>query len=227
MNRSGVWYGVALGLMAVAAVGGGASVVGARPDLGGLASLFGFCVGLCWLAEGVLEWVRLWRNDRLNERDRLLTQQERAARLTPPPAPANLSRLVPVNSAGGRSYVDLPAARSARWQKWQLASEEMLVWVRAKYGSILVADTVKRGRQHPFADGAQRKLLLDEWQRQGWCTNQNGYPSELLVTPEEIAQHLARGDVDWPEDVDPPPVKPCPTPDEGVLQNRPIGLKAG
>jgi hypothetical protein len=130
-----------------------------------------------------------------------------------------VSRWTPVN--GGQSYLERPAERSARWLAWQSASEELYAWL-SRNPSLLVEDTVGRAKRgYPFADGDARKLLLDEWSRHGLASNRNGVPSALLVMPAELALRLARGDIDWREDADPPTVRPCPPEPEGVLQSAP------
>lgn len=133
-----------------------------------------------------------------------------------PLQPARLTRLVPV--AGGRRYAELPTVRSARWANWQVASQELAAWYAA-ISSLLVKDTVGRGRNFPFADGDARKLLLDEWDRLGLASNQNGFASELLVTPAELSLRLARGDIEWTDTHEPPAIRPAPR--EEVLMHRP------
>lgn len=144
----------------------------------------------------------------------------------PPPAlltPVNISRMVPVNHATGRTYLDLPMQRSPRWAKWQAASDELRLWY-LETGSLLVEHTVGRGPRYAFSDAKHRKLMLDEWARHGWATNDNGLRSEMLVTPAELALHLARGGVDWTEADDPPPIRPAPR--EEVLVSAPVAERS-
>ena len=222
MSQSGIWYGVALGLMLVALVGGGASVVGVRPDVVALASLFAFCVGLGWLSEGVLEGVRLWRNDRISEKERLLALRERehAMRRTEALAPARLTRLVPVN--GGVRHIEMETERPARWLKWQQASEELLCWY-AETGALTVDALVGRGTRKAFSDRTAWGLMLDEWARLGLARKENGVPTVLLKTPDEVRLMLERGDAEWTLDSDPPALRPAPP--ETVLEHRPIVRK--
>lgn len=136
----------------------------------------------------------------------------------PRPAPrVTFRQWLPTESG----YLERDVTRSARWAAWQAASEELFAWY-LRNPSLLVEDTVGRARRgYPFGDPNDRKALLDVWDALGLAENRNGVASRLLVTPEQLAQRLASGNVEWPEDRDPPAVRPCPEPDEGVLQNRP------
>ena len=81
MKYSSLAYGVALGLCAVAVVGGLVTLAGGTPQLAALVWLFAFAVGLVPVLEAGIDLLRLYRSDRLTERDRELKQMEVAARL--------------------------------------------------------------------------------------------------------------------------------------------------
>lgn len=122
MRLVGIWYGVALGLMAMSLIGGGALVTGSRADERLLASLFGTCVGLCWFLDGAALALRGWRGDRLTEQERraraeqvetinyerYLRNLERERRLEGPQRPAETS---------GSHAAD-----------WRVAAHRFLVW---------------------------------------------------------------------------------------------------
>lgn len=216
---TGLLYGVAAGLMAVSAVGGGLALLHRTPNLGALAGLMGFCIGAGWLADGVVDWVRLWRSDRLRERERLMALRERQAVLERAAAltPVRLTRLVPVN--GGVRHLELPAERPARWLAWQRASEELLLWY-LEVGALTVEALCGRGTRKAFSDRGAWGALLGEWARLGWARVENGKRTELLKTPDELRLLLTRGGVEWSLDADPPAIRPCPTAGD-VLPARP------
>lgn len=143
----------------------------------------------------------------------------------PPPQPSvTVNRMVPVNAADGTTYVALPERRTARWLKWQRFSEELRVWYLER-GSLLSGDLVGKGRGHAFANAEAWGLGLAEWDRLGLASKVNGLPTRLLVTPEDLALRLARGDLEWTDEHDPPPLRPAPR--EEVLMGVPVAERAG
>lgn len=219
VKQSGLWYGVALGLMVVGGYSGGRAIIGLAPDLWLLVALLAICVGLGWFSEGVVDGVRVWNSDRLKEKEReiALKEREAAMRRTAALTPARLTRLVPVN--GGVRHIEMPIERPARWLNWQRASEELLLWY-LETGALTVDALVGRGTRKAFSDRTAWSLMLDEWHRVGLARKENGVPTVLLKTPEEVRLMLERGDVDWTLDVEPPSIRPAPSAE--VLEHRPI-----
>ena len=95
MKYSSLAYGVALGLCAVAVVGGLVTLAGGTPQLAALVWLFAGCCGLVPVLEAGIDLLRLYRSDRLTERDRELKQMEVAARLSLLSAPVEVAAPIP------------------------------------------------------------------------------------------------------------------------------------
>jgi hypothetical protein len=222
MRYSSVAYGVALGMGVVALVGIVLTVAGIAPNPAAFAWLFALCVGGVPSAELLIEWRRMLRNDRLNERekDMALREREHALSRTAALTPARLSRLVPVN--GGQRYIEMLTERPARWLAWQHASEELLLWY-LETGALTVEALCGRGTRKAFSDRTAWGLMLAEWHRVGLARKENGVPTVMLKTPDEVRLLLERGDVEWTLEADPPAIRPAPQSE--VLEHRPIVRK--